>query len=88
MSKFYYAAKDSSTDFGLWTGDGTALGARELVQGLQGTKDLNPFYMTQLGPGVVFSGEDSSGNNGLWITDGTAAGSSELLVGTQGATNL
>src|SRR5579862_6064910 len=90
MSKYYYQAQDASGKYGLWTSDGTSLGTRELVQGTQGANSLSPFYITQLGVDVVFSGVDSSAavNNGLWISDGTAAGSSELLSGTQSATNL
>ena len=78
MAEFYYSAKDSSGNYGLWVSDGTALGTNEILQGTQGKYDLGPYDFLQVADELFFGATNSTGDRGVWVTDGTTAGTGEL----------
>ena len=80
MAKFYYAAQDATTYFGLWVkSDGTSAGTKEVKSG---ASDLYPSDFIALGDEVLFVGDDAlSSDAGVWEATPTAA--SELVDGDQ-----
>ena len=79
--KFYFSARDSDDNVGLWVTDGTDAGTRELLSNPSYYQiSLNPRYFVVYGGVLYFVGNDIAGNPALWTSDGTAAGTREVKV--------
>ncbi len=73
-NKLFFAAKDGTAGFEIWTTDGTEPGTQKLKAVSSGGANVFGGFLGVLNGKLVFNGFTGANGDELWSTDGTAAG--------------
>jgi hypothetical protein len=88
VSILYYAAKNASNYYALWSTNGSASATFDVLTATQTFGSTSPYGFTTLGDDVIFAAQEATTYFAVWVSGGTSATTFELLSSQQGGYTL